>query len=63
MANNDIICRPTLDTFIRFGIVLAAFLGFGIYFFYDAAIGYRKANEVYYSYRAFALLGYTRQPD
>ncbi len=57
MANNDIICRPTLDTFIRFSIVLAAFLGFGIYFFYDAAIGYRKANEVYYSYQAFALLG------
>lgn len=57
MANNDIICRPTLDTFIRFGIVLAAFLGFGMYFFYDAAIGYRKANEVYYSYHAFAMLG------
>ena len=57
MAHNDIICKPTLDTFIRFGIVLAAFLGFGMYFFYDAAIGYRKANEVYYSYQAFAMLG------
>lgn len=57
MANNDIICRPTLDTFIRFSIVLAAFLGFGIYFFYDAAIGYCKANAVYYSYHAFARLG------
>ena len=57
MVNNDIICRPTLDTFIRFGIVLAAFLGFGTYFFYDATIGYRKANEVYFSYQAFARLG------
>ena len=57
MANNDIICRPTLDTFVRFCIVLAAFLGFGMYFFYDGAVGYRKANEVYYSYRAFAELG------
>lgn len=57
MANNDIICRPTLDTFVRFSIVLAAFFGFGMYFFYDGAVGYRKANEVYYSYQAFAELG------
>lgn len=57
MAENDIICKPTLDTFVRFSIVLAAFLGFGLYFFYDAAIGYREANEVYFSYRAFAKLG------
>lgn len=57
MANNDIICRPTLDTFVRFSIVLAAFFGFGMYFFYDGAVGYRKANEVYFSYRAFAELG------
>lgn len=57
MANNDIICRPTLDTFVRFSIVLAAFFGFGMYFFYDGAVGYRKANEVYFSYQAFARLG------
>lgn len=57
MTNNTIICRPTRDTFVRFAIVLAAFLGFGIYFFYDGAVGYRKANEVYFSYQAFAELG------
>lgn len=57
MADNDIICKPTLDTFVRFAVVLAAFFGFGLYFFYDASIGYRKANEVFYSYRAFARLG------
>ena len=57
MAGNDIICKPTLDTFVRFGIVLAAFFGFGLYFFYDGSIGYRRANEVYCSYRAFARLG------
>lgn len=57
MANNDIICRPTIDTFVRFCIVLAAFFGFGIYFFYDGSVGYRKANEIYFSYQAFAELG------
>lgn len=57
MADSDIICRPTADTFLRFAVVLAAFFGFGLYFFYDAAVGYRVANEVYCSYHAFAALG------
>ena len=57
MTNNPIICRPTRDTFVRFAIVLAAFFGFGLYFFYDGSVGYRKANEVYFSYQAFARLG------
>ena len=57
MTTTSIICRPTRDTFVRFAIVLAAFFGFGLYFFYDGAIGYRAANEVYFSYQAFAELG------
>ena len=57
MTTTSITCRPTRDTFVRFGIVLAAFFGFGLYFFYDGAVGYRKANEVYFSYQAFARLG------
>lgn len=57
MTNSSIICRPTRDTFVRFGIVLLAFFGFGLYFFYDGSVGYRKANEVYFSYQAFARLG------
>ncbi|MBO5683957.1 MAG: hypothetical protein J6R92_03330 [Akkermansia sp.] len=57
MTTEPIICRPTRDTFVRFGIVLLAFFGFGLYFFYDGAVGYRKANEVYFSYQAFARLG------
>lgn len=57
MAETDIICKPTADTFLRFGVVLAAFFGFGLYFFYDAAIGYRTENEVFCSYHAFAELG------
>lgn len=56
-APHDITCKPTLDTFVRLGIVLAAAFGFGLYFFYDAAIGYPKANEIYLSHRAFANLG------
>ena len=57
MQETDITCKPTRDTFARFGIVLAAFFGFGLYFFYDGSVGYRKANEVYFSYQAFANLG------
>lgn len=57
MIDSSIICRPTRDTFVRFGIVLLAFFGFGLYFFYDGSVGYRKANEVYFSYQAFARLG------
>ena len=57
MTNNTIICRPTRDTFVRFAIVLLAFFGFGLYFFDDGSVGYRKANEVYFSYHAFAKLG------
>ena len=57
MTTESIICPPTRDTFVRFGIVLLAFFGFGLYFFYDGAVGYRKANEVYFSYQAFARLG------
>lgn len=57
MTNASITCRPTRDTFVRFGIVLLAFFGFGLYFFYDGCVGYRKANEAYFSYQAFARLG------
>lgn len=57
MADFDIICKPTADTFVRFGIVLAAFFGFGLYFFYDGAVGYRTENEVFVSYHTFAELG------
>lgn len=57
MTNTPIICRPTRDTFVRFAVVLLAFFGFGLYFFYDGSTGYRKANEVYFSYQAFARLG------
>ncbi len=57
MSEPTIICKATRDTFCRFGIVLIAFFGFGLYFFYDAAIGYRKANEAICSHNAFAALG------
>ncbi len=57
MSEQPIICKATKDTYMRFAIVLAAFMGFGLYFFYDAAIGYRKANAAMLSYQAFARLG------
>ncbi len=57
MSEQPIICKATRDTYVRFLIVLAAFMGFGLYFFYDGAIGYRKANAAMLSYQAFARLG------
>ncbi len=57
MSEPTIICKATRDTFCRFGIVLAAFFGFGLYFFYDGAIGYRRVNEAICSHEAFAALG------
>ncbi len=59
MSENPIICKITRDTYMRFAIVLAAFMGFGLYFFYDAAVGYRKTNAAMLSYQAFARLGET----
>lgn len=57
MSQPHIICKPTLDTFVRFGVVIAAIFGFALYFFYDGHIGYRQKNEEICSYRAFAQYG------
>ncbi len=57
MSEPHITCKPTADTFVRFGIVMAALFGFAIYFFYDGHTGYRKKNETICSYMAFAELG------
>lgn len=57
MSMDGIICRATIDTFVRLGIVIAAFLGFAAYFFYDGAVGYRRQNEAICSFKAFAELG------
>lgn len=57
MSEPHIICKPTADTFVRFGIVIAALFGFAVYFFYDGHTGYRLKNEVICSFKAFAELG------
>lgn len=57
MNEPHIICKPTADTFVRFGIVIAAVFGFALYFFYDGHTGYRQKNEVLFSYKTFAELG------
>lgn len=57
MSQKHIVCKATMDTFVRFGIVIAALLGFAVYFFYDGHIGYAKQNEAIGSYQAFANLG------
>lgn len=57
MSKEGIICKATLDTFVRLGIVIIAFLGFAAYFFYDGSVGYRRQNEIICSFKAFADLG------
>ncbi len=57
MDEPTIICKATRDTYVRFAIVLFALVGFGLCFFYDAAIGYREQNAAMLSYHAFARLG------
>lgn len=57
MSRQNIICKATTDTFVRFGIVILAIFGFSLYFVYDGAIGYAKKNEAICSYKAFAELG------
>lgn len=37
--------------------MMCLLLGFGGYFFYDGTIGYPRANEVYFTYQAFARAG------
>ncbi len=53
MSKANIICKATSDTFMRFGVLLVALWGFGLYFFYDAESGYASQNEAYFSYQAF----------
>lgn len=57
MSQQNIICKATTDTFVRFGVVILAIFGFSLYFVYDGAIGYAKKNEAICSYKAFAQLG------
>lgn len=57
MENQNIICKATADTFVRFAIVILALVGWGVYFFYDASVGYRLSNEEVLSYQAFSRLG------
>ncbi|MBR5893963.1 MAG: hypothetical protein IKZ13_00290 [Akkermansia sp.] len=57
MSQANIVCKPTGDTFVRFGIVIAALVGFALYFFYDGHTGYRQKNEVMCSFKAFAQMG------
>lgn len=57
MSETKVICKATKDTFMRFGVLLVALWGFGLYFFYDAAVGYKLKNDEYFSYQAFAQGG------
>lgn len=57
MSNEPIICKPTKDTYVRFGIIFLAFWGFALYFFFDATTGYPKKNAAHLSHKAFATQG------
>lgn len=57
MSSDDIHCRATRWFVWRAVAMACLFFGFGFYFFYDGAVGYPRANEVFFAHKAFADLG------
>lgn len=57
MSSDDIHCRATRWFLWRAVAMACLFFGFGFYFFYDGAVGYPRANEVFFAHRAFAEMG------
>lgn len=59
MENVKVVCKPTSwfkSRAIGLGLLL---LGFGIYFFYDASVGYPEKNEIFFTHKAFDSAGQT----
>ncbi len=57
MSSDNIHCRATRWFLWRAVAMACLFFGFGFYFFYDGAVGYPRANEVFLTHRAFAEMG------
>lgn len=57
MSSDDIHCRATRWFIWRAVAMACLFFGFGFYFFYDGAVGYPRANEVFFAHKAFAEMG------
>jgi len=51
-TSREIICKPTSWFIWRAGLMSLMFIGFGGFFYYDGAIGYKEKNADYYRYAA-----------
>ncbi len=51
-TSREIICKPTSWFIWRAGLMSLMFIGFGSFFYYDGAIGYKEKNADYYRYAA-----------
>lgn len=53
---DDITCSITPWYTKRMSLMTTMFVGFGLYFFYDGAIGYPKKNKIYNAHEAFVAI-------
>lgn len=57
MQSDTVECKPTMWFTGRAVIMALMFLGFGVYFYYDASIGYPQKNLEFFMHKAFVDAG------
>lgn len=57
MQSDKIECKPTMWFIGRAMLMGLMFLGFGLYFYYDAAVGYPAKNLEYFMHKTFVEAG------
>lgn len=57
MQSDTVECKPTMWFTGRAVIMALMFLGFGVYFYYDASSGYPRKNLEFFMHRAFVEAG------
>ncbi len=57
MQSDTVECKPTMWFTGRAVIMALMFLGFGVYFYYDAATGYPQKNLEFFMHKAFVDAG------
>ena len=53
MQSDTVECKPTMWFTGRAVIMALMFLGFGVYFYYDASTGYPQKNLEFFMHKAF----------
>ena len=57
MQSDTVECKPTMWFTGRAVIMALMFLGFGVYFYYDASTGYPQKNLEFFMHKAFVDAG------